>query len=72
MKTLLIVSWFILGAHSVYYFIKSYRKHYDITTDEIPLIVVCFIFPIAAHIGTYVAYGFGGGDSKILFKKKTR
>lgn len=53
---LLLVVWFLLGIHSVWFFIKRYTQKNDLTTNEIWMIVIAFIFPIATHISTSVCY----------------
>ena len=50
------VVWFLLGIHSVWFFIKRYTQKSDLTTNEIWMIVIAFLFPIATHIATLVCY----------------
>jgi hypothetical protein len=53
---LLLVIWFLLGIHSVWFFIKRYTQKNDLTTNEIWMIAIAFLLPIATHIATLVCY----------------
>ena len=63
-----LIIWFLLGIHSVYYFIKLYRKQYDITLDESFELIICFLLPVITHFTTWCLYS--DSNETVLFKKK--
>lgn len=70
MVILIIIIYLLLGAHSVYYFIRCYTRHYDLTSEELSRLLICFMAPIVTHFATYMVYGRGReGGEKVWFKK---
>jgi hypothetical protein len=67
---ILIICWIILGIHSIYFFIKRARQYDNITTDEIPILLICMMLPIVTHIITSLSVPNKKiKEPKILFKK---
>jgi hypothetical protein len=62
----IVIIWFLLGAHSAYYFVKQYTKMFNFTETEAPLLVFCVLFPIISHISTYVVYRGNFGFPKFI------
>jgi len=67
---LIITVWLALGIHSACYLVKQYTKTFDFTQSEIPMLILCVLFPIATHLMTYLVYGSINKKSKVLFKRK--
>lgn len=68
MLYLFLFIYLLLGIHSVYYFVKCYTTVEDVTTKELPMLIVCLLIPIATHIATYIT--FDTGDGITIFPKK--
>jgi len=69
MIIILIVIYILLGVHSVYYFIDCFTDTYDLKLSDAPLLVLCFLFPVITHFGTYATWD--NREEIVLFKKKT-
>ena len=69
--TIVIIIWIALGIHSCYFFIKRYTNHFNLTTSNIPHLIVCFLLPIVTHFATLIVFKKDlNSGSKVLFKKR--
>lgn len=68
----LILIWLALGAHSAWYFIRCYRRHYDIRVHLLPAVAFCVVLPIITHFATAMVYDLKPGKctDKIIWPKK--
>lgn len=51
---LVLVIWFLLGIHSVWFFVRRYTQRNDLTTNDIWALVACLFLPIATHLATII------------------
>lgn len=68
------VIYFLLGVHSVYFYIKRATLYHDIELDFIQIIafIISFFAPIITHLVTYISYPDPNKKPKVLFKKKEK
>lgn len=69
---IIIIAWIILGIHGGYYFVSQFRKEFDFTTSEIPILIICVLLPIISHFATWMAFGEPFFNGKTIWKKKTK
>lgn len=56
MLVVVLVIWFLLGIHSVWFFVRRYTQRNDLTTNDICALVLCLFFPIASHFATIITF----------------
>lgn len=68
------VIYLLLGAHSLYFYIKRVRLYHDIDLEffQIFLLIIVFITPIISHLVTNVLYSDKTKKPKVLFKKREK
>jgi len=54
--TLIIICYICLGLHSAWFFKHRYTQYFDLTTNEIPNLIVSFLVPIVAHLATHITF----------------
>ena len=65
-----LLTWLLLGIHSVWFFVKRFTQHHDLTTNEIWMVLSCLFFPIITHFATI--YTFPNIKKPIVIKKKVK
>jgi len=73
---LIIALWIVLGIHSAWFLIKRHTQYWDLTTREIPMLIICILIPLVTHFATLMTYSLKTPikksikKPKILFKKQ--